>query len=116
MNDTQQPVAYEGWAIVELMGHRRLAGYVREAAQFGTAMIRIDIPAEREGEQPITQFYGGSSIYCLSPVSEETARAVAQYQRPKPVHQYELIPPTRPALSTDHDPFAHKDLSDEYDE
>lgn len=94
MNDDQQPTAYEGWAVLEVMGHRRLAGYVTEVTQFGARMIRIDVPAEDDG-QPVTQFYGGPSIFCVSPVSEESARAVARYCHPAPVHQYELVPPTR---------------------
>lgn len=35
---------YAGWAILELMGHRRLAGYVREVELAGQGMLRLDIP------------------------------------------------------------------------
>lgn len=84
--------AYTGWAVVELMGHRRIAGHVSEAAQYGTAMIRIDVPTE-DGQPPITQFYGGNSIYCLSPVTEDVARAVARRNQPAPVSPYEILPP-----------------------
>jgi hypothetical protein len=35
---------FEGWAIVELMGHRRLAGYVREVELAGAGMLRLDVP------------------------------------------------------------------------
>lgn len=84
--------AYTGWAVVELMGHRRIAGHVSEAAQYGTAMIRIDVPTE-DGRPPITQFYGGNSIYCLSPVTEDVARAVARRNQPAPVSPYEILPP-----------------------
>ena len=71
------------WAIVELMGHRQRAGQVREVDQFGTKMLRIDIPSEDEF---VTEFYGGSSIYALRPASEEVARAVAkQLGDPRPV-------------------------------
>jgi hypothetical protein len=119
MNDDQQqqPAAYEGWAVLELMGHRRLGGYVREVAQFGTAMIRIDVPAESEDGQPVTQFYGGQSIYCLSPVTEESARAVARHSRPRPVHQYELVPPAT-ALPTfgEPDPWDQPDWHERDDD
>jgi len=37
-----------------------------------------------------TQFYGGSSIYCLTPTSEEAARAVATRARPTPVQHWEI--------------------------
>lgn len=35
---------FEGWAILELMGHRRLAGYLREQQVGGAAFVRIDVP------------------------------------------------------------------------
>lgn len=90
MSDSEKP--YEGWAIVELMGHRRLAGLVSQAEQFGVAMLRVDVPGEN-GEVSATQFYGGSSIYCLTPTTEEIARAVALRNRPEPVARWELPAP-----------------------
>jgi ABC-type Zn uptake system ZnuABC Zn-binding protein ZnuA len=86
---------YEGWAIVELMGHRRLAGLVSQAEQYGVAMLRLDVPAT-EGAQAATQFYGGSSIYCITPVSEDLARRVAERTAPAPVHTWELPPSAHP--------------------
>ena len=35
---------FEEWAVLELMGHRRLAGKVTEATIGGGAFLRIDIP------------------------------------------------------------------------
>jgi hypothetical protein len=71
------------WAIVELMGHRRRAGQVKEVEQFGAKMLRIDIPAD---DTFVTEFYGGSSIYALRPASEEVARRVASdLGDPRPV-------------------------------
>lgn len=81
--------SYEGWAIVELMGHRRIAGRVSQAEQYGTAMLRIDVPSEKP-EEFQTQFYGGPSIYCLTPTTEEVARAIAVRSRPTPVHAWEF--------------------------
>lgn len=95
---SDETTAYEGWAVLELMGHRRLAGYVREVAQYGTAMCRLDVPVE--GGESITQFYPGTSIYCLSPVTENVARAVAARNKPAPVSPYEILPPApRPPLA-----------------
>jgi hypothetical protein len=82
---------FEGWAIVELMGHRKLAGYVREVTIAGAAMLRLDIPAE----PPLTQYYGASSLYCLTPTTEDLAKKVAQASRPAPVSRYELPEPPR---------------------
>ena len=77
---------FEGWAILELMGHRRLAGYVREESHFGTSMCRIDVP----GEDGIvaTQFYGGSAVYCVTPTTEDLARAIAATNKPAPVQRW----------------------------
>lgn len=81
--------SFEGWAIVELMGHRRIAGRVSQAEQYGTAMLRIDVPSEKP-EEFQTQFYGGTSIYCLTPTTEDIARRVAARSRPSPVHAWEF--------------------------
>lgn len=97
---------YEGWAILELMGHRRLAGYVQEVELAGHGMLRLDIP---EHEAPAedsdlhdgaptdvkaTQFYSPAALYCLTPTTEAIARAVSR--PPTPAHRWELpAPPPR---------------------
>ncbi len=80
---------FEGWAILEVMGHRRMGGFVREETLAGAGVLRIDIPSD---EQTVTQFYPPSSLYCLTPTTEATARAVANWNKPTPVHTYELLP------------------------
>ncbi len=62
---------YEGWALVELMGHRRTAGKVTEVELAGAKVLRVDTP-NADGETVATQFYGGSALYCLTPCEEET--------------------------------------------
>jgi hypothetical protein len=85
--------AFEGWAIVELMGHRRLAGYVTEEEHFGTAMLRLDVHGADPAAAVVTQLYGGSSVYCLTPTTEDIARKLGERLRPAPVSRYELEPP-----------------------
>lgn len=75
MSETAAQDSYSGFAVVELYGHRKVAGRVAPVQQFGTEMLRVDVPGA-DGETIITQFYGGSSIYGLTPCSEETARRV----------------------------------------
>ncbi len=72
----QEP--FDQWAIVELFGHRRLAGRVREVELFGGKMCHIDIP-QPEGRPAFSQLYGGAAIFSVTPCSEETARSVAEY-------------------------------------
>ena len=87
---TETP-SFEGWAILELMGHRRLAGYVMEQVIAGAGMLRIDIPGQAK-EQDVTQFYSPASVYCLTPSSEDVARRLASRINPAPVSAYELLP------------------------
>lgn len=86
MTEPQQP--FEQWAIVELMGHRRLGGLVTEAERFGTKMLRIDIPPPEDDGQTITQFYGGPAIYGVTITDEETARAVARFNQQRPIEAW----------------------------
>jgi hypothetical protein len=90
---------FEGWAILELMGHRRLAGWVTETELAGQGVLRLDVPREGAADDDgwlATQFYAPSALYCLTPTSEETARAVAARSAPEPVHRWEL--PAAPAV------------------
>ena len=78
--------AYRGWAIVEIMGHRVIAGRVSEVAQFGAVQLRVDVPNEGKGTA-LTQYYSGSAIYSITPCDEASARkALGQrYALPEPV-------------------------------
>lgn len=86
--------AYEGWAIVEIMGHRRIAGRVSEVEMYGTRMLRVDVPAggdDPAGVDYVTQFYSGSAIYCVTPATEETARkASAACESVQPIKTWEM--------------------------
>jgi hypothetical protein len=68
--------SFEHWALVELFGHQRIAGKVTEAEIGGGKFIRVDVPAIG-GQQPITKYYGPAAIYGITPVTEETAIALA---------------------------------------
>lgn len=65
-------VTFEGWAILELMGHRQRGGYVKDIEMFGGKLLRIDIPVTVD--KTVTEFYGCSSIYALRPCTEEIVR------------------------------------------
>lgn len=79
---------FEGWAILELMGHRKLGGYVR----LNGPLIRID--CHNESKPVMTQWYGAHSLYCLTPTSEAVAKRLTQSAyMPEPVTRYELALP-----------------------
>lgn len=94
-----EPV-FEMWAILELMGHRRLGGYVRETTIAGAGLLRIDIPMA-DGKTA-TQFYPPSALYCLTPTTEEIARVVALANQPAPVSRWELPAPSGIGTAPEH--------------
>jgi len=68
--------AYEGYAVLELMGHRVIGGRVSEVVAYGTPLCRIEVldPSDDTGETvAATQYYGGSAIYCMTPATLEVA-------------------------------------------
>lgn len=87
MADTQD-ATFEGWAVVELMGHRTRAGRVRPVELFGAKLLRIDIPSgDADADGYVTEFYSGTALYGLRPCDEATARRTAGWMRPRPVKQ-----------------------------
>ncbi len=93
---------FADWAILELMGHRRLGGFVREVELAGAGMLRIDIPREDGGMT--TQFVSPNSLYAMTPTTEAIARAVAKRSQPEPAYPWELPQLEAPAPGDDEDP------------
>lgn len=87
MPEQKEPL---GWCVMELMGHVRLGGFVCEENLAGAGFLRIDIPGDKPGEVYATQYVPPSSLYRLTPCSEEAARAAAANNRPQPVQRWEL--------------------------
>jgi hypothetical protein len=60
------------------MGHRTRVGRVREVEMYGAKMLRVDLPTgeDLDGEKAdfITEYYGGSSIYAVTPVEADIVR------------------------------------------
>ncbi len=82
---TVQPAPAEAsWAIVEIMGHRRLAGRITEQLVAGRPLLRIDCPGEKDGDW-VTQMYGAQSIFSVTPCTEEVARRAAKQWLSTPV-------------------------------
>lgn len=81
---------FRQWCVLELMGHRRLAGLVSEEQIGGASFIRIDIPAQVKGEAVATQFYSPQAVYCITPTTEEAARLFAMRNWQPPISRYEI--------------------------
>lgn len=68
---------FEGWAIIELMGHVRMTGRLTEVERFGSKIGKLDV-INKDGEFVATQFFGGASVYRITMCDEDTAREMAR--------------------------------------
>lgn len=85
------------WAIIELMGHIRYGGLVSKDNQFGTAMLRVDVP-QKDGSF-VSQLINPSSLYRVTMCEERIARLAAEQGDAKPLNSWEmrhLLPPPAP--------------------
>jgi hypothetical protein len=74
---------FDEWAVVELLGRRRLVGRVREAV-FPSGFLRIDEPDGR------TQFVNPDALYAMHPVTENVARTLAEEWCTEPINRWDL--------------------------
>ncbi|MGH7674006.1 MAG: hypothetical protein ACREMV_01935, partial [Gemmatimonadales bacterium] len=81
---------FEGWCIVELMGHRRLGGFVSEQQIAGSGFVRVDVWLPAADKPVMTQLYSPKAVYCLTPTTEELARKAAASSVPAPVQPLAL--------------------------
>jgi hypothetical protein len=78
------------WAVIELMGHRRVAGYATEQRVAGHGFIRVDVH-DAEGVLQVTQIYAPSAVYCIHPSTRDAVLQLATALKPPPpIQQWEL--------------------------
>ena len=92
--------SFENFCIVELFGHKKIAGKVTEQVIAGQGFIRVDVPQTKR-TSPFTRMFGSGAIYSITPVSEEIAIAAAEQIFVEPVSVY--IAPSRQLQDPDDD-------------
>jgi hypothetical protein len=109
MSEYQEKFA--GFAIVEVMGHQRLAGWMSEQTIAGTGFIRVDVP-ETETTQgygddrrkvkipAFTQLLGAGSIYRITPCTAEVAKRAAESFVSRPMENLDLTVKSLPEPAT----------------
>jgi hypothetical protein len=130
--DTQQ-ATFEGWAVVDVMGHQRYIGFVTTEAYGQAVLFRIDVPAleerervtkgpeyldsryvpagttVKEGAVPgVTKLIGSGSIYCITPCTKEAALKACEEARRRPLMSVTLpeghaLPPVDEFVGIDDD-------------
>lgn len=106
---SDQTEKFEGWGIVEMLGHRQLAGKIGQQVIAGCAFLRVDVPETQHTKQVpgyggtvietkpgYTKHIGTGSIYCITPTDEDTSRRAAavleRFNDPLPVSLPKLLP------------------------
>ncbi|MBN1287870.1 MAG: 3'-5' exonuclease [Anaerolineae bacterium] len=89
-DQTEEKTPFAQWVVLELFGHKKIAGKVTEETLAGKGFLRIDVP-EAEGLPGFTRYYGPEAIYSITPCDEQTARLAVMQLRSEPVTVY--IPP-----------------------
>jgi hypothetical protein len=116
MSEAKQS-AFEGWAVVELMGHQREIGFVTTEAYGQAVMFRIDTPELTEREFELTQpeyvgfewmaagtkvkrpavaarsrLVAPGSLYAINPCTEEAARSAIESTSARPLILVQALP------------------------
>ena len=106
----QTQASFSGWAVLELFGHQKEIGFVTTEYFGGPALFRVDQPemdareyelkrpewiagtmaptgskVQREALPGKTVYVGPSSIFRMTPCSEDTARRAIEEMIPVPV-------------------------------
>jgi hypothetical protein len=116
MSDPQQ-ARFDGWAIVDVMGHQRYVGYVTTEAYGAAVLFRIDVPALEERERVTkrpgyidgkylpagttvkegavagySKLVGSGSIYTITPCTKEAALVAVEEMQARPLMSVALPP------------------------
>jgi len=88
------PERFEAWALLEVMGHKQFAGRVTETTVAGAGFIRIDVPeVVLDGGRTLpafTKLFAPGSLYAITPMGEDEARAMAASLCEKPIETWRL--------------------------
>jgi hypothetical protein len=75
------------WVIIQLFGHKVMAGYATKEEPFGLPMIRIDVP-ETEKFPAFSKHISPQAVYDIAYVSETAARKTAEAVQADPIPVY----------------------------
>jgi hypothetical protein len=140
MSETQQ-AKFEGWAIVDVLGHQRYVGYVTTEAYGAAVLFRVDVPALEERERVTkrpgyagdrycpagttvkegavagySKLIGSGSIYSISPCTKDAALAAVEELQARPLMSLSMPPESALPAADAHLADEEEDDEDEPDD
>jgi len=122
---------FDGWAIVDVLGHQRYVGYVTTEAYGQAVLFRIDVPELDERERVTkapgyrggrylpagttvkegavagySKLIGAGSIYAITPCTKAVALEAVEQSQPRPLMSVQL-PPDRSLAAQVNDESYH---------
>jgi hypothetical protein len=104
--------AFEGWAIVELLGRTRVAGHVTaDGPLLQATRLLVDI-YDGDAEQPSATQLICLPVWRVTPCTEAIARGLGPdaLQYSMPIAQWELKPPRTPAIGSGDDGYVDAEV------
>lgn len=83
---------FSHWAILEVFGHEKYAGKVSTETIGSTSMIKLEVPEivnEKVTLPGFIKFLNHTSIFSITPVTEEYAKEMAKTLSKHPIEGYE---------------------------
>ena len=80
---------FEIWALVELMGHNKIAGRVTEHKFGNQSMLRVDVPAVNN-MPAFSKIIAVNAVYAINPLTEQDATAYAAKLESKPLDVWDM--------------------------
>ena len=77
------------YALIEMMGHQKMVGLVRETKLAGAGFLQVD-QLDDNGQLFNTRYLSPGAIYAVNPISEELAKAISKNYQHQPVHSFDL--------------------------
>lgn len=80
---------FECWALVELMGHLKIAGKCTEIKFGNNSMLRIDVPAI-DPLPAFSKIVSVTAVYAINPMTEPEATEYAKNLKSTPLDKWDM--------------------------
>lgn len=81
------PESFETWGLLEVMGHKKYAGWIFTRQIGNSTVIQVDVPAI-DGIPAFSKIFNVNSMFGITPLSESLTKRYAERIREKPIYVF----------------------------